>query len=281
MIIDAHHHFWTKAQYEAIYKAYGSPASLQTLVRDYSPQDLRPVLAAMGVDRTVLIQIEATYAHNRELLAIADAHEFVGAVIGWVDLEDILLQDYLDRLAEHERFRGVRNPLELKPTSDWILKSSVLRGLRLLAERQLIFELLMGSDHWNILRQLANSVPNLTLVINHFGKPDDTKFDIWSRTLRQLAPLPRVFVKLSGFMVLFPQSRWRDWTVELVKPYVDQLLETLGPERLMMGTDWPVSTVIGPYVQVLNAIKDCIADLSKDEQTQILGENARRLYAIQ
>ncbi len=281
MIVDAHHHLWRQAQYQAIYDAYGSPSLLQPLLRDFAPKDMKPLLLANEVDRTVLIQIETNDAHNQDLLDLAMAHEFIGAVIGWADLEADDLDEQLKRLCRYEKFKGIRDPLELKPEAEWILQPTVLRGLRVLAEHGLIFELLINHTHWGILPQLADAIPELTLVINHFGKPNSHCFEEWSQMLASIASHLQIWVKLSGIMVLFPETCWQDWSVGEVRLYVDKLVDTLGPQRLMLATDWPVSTLVGSYAQVLRCITDCLDDLSEAEQAHILGDNARRLYDIQ
>ena len=117
-------------------------------------------------------------------------------------------------------------------------------------------------------------------MINHFGKPTADSVTAWDGMLRQIAPLPQVYVKLSGFMALLPANRWRDWAAADIQPFVDRLLERVGPRRLLAGTDWPVATLAGPYACHAAALRDCLAALSSEERALILGKNARRLYAI-
>ena len=280
MRIDAHIHLWRRAQYEVVYRELGRPDILRPLLRDFDAADLRQCLDATGVGQAVLIQVEQNEAHNQELLALASGESGIGAVVGWADLAAVDLPGQLDALIENARFRGIRDPLEGKE-ADWLARPEIRRGLAELARRGLHFELLLGPAQWPAALALARELPDLPLIINHFGKPEREDIAAWHALLDDLAPLPQVHVKLSGFMVLLPPEKWRDeWGAAAIRPYVERLLERLGPRRLLAATDWPVATLAGPYERHVNALNECLAPLSESERALILGENARQLYGL-
>ena len=107
MIIDAHQHFYTKEQYAAIFQAYGSPDILKPLLRDFTPSDLKPILDKFGIDKTVLIQIDNTLENTYELIDISNTYDWIGAVVGWVDLKDPRIGDVLKTLKENIRFKYI------------------------------------------------------------------------------------------------------------------------------------------------------------------------------
>jgi len=82
LVIDAHHHFWdpAKATYPWMTDA------LASIRRRFGPEDLRPLLPANGVDRTILVQTRSSLDETREFLATAAEHDFIAGVVGWVDL---------------------------------------------------------------------------------------------------------------------------------------------------------------------------------------------------
>lgn len=282
MITDAHHHFFTKEQYSKIYKAYGSPDILKPLLKDFSPSDLKPLMDKIGVDQTILIQTETNLKHTFDLLKIAEKYPWVAGVVGWVDLKAPQVGQTLDSLESHSKFKGIRHPLELEPDSKWVMSDDVLRGLQELAKRGLIYDLLVGAPHLEVIPKLAKAVPDLSLVIEHFAKPDikTGSFEEWGEMMGKAAQFPKVSCKLSGIMVLIPEEDWRHWEPLDLKLYVDKVIDLFGVERVMFGSDWPVCTLVGSYEQVFDAVLQCIKELSEDEQSKILSENANRIYKL-
>lgn len=280
MRIDAHIHLWQRSQYQVVYENYDRPQELQPLLRDFTAQDLQTNLAEAGIDRAVLIQLAQTDAHNDGLLVIAAREECIGAVVGWVDLASASLSRRLQQLSHQPLMRGIRDPLEGK-AADWLERPAVRSGLRAIAEQGWLFELLISEEHWSQVVALAKEMPELRLVINHFGKPTGPTQEEWDRQfLSEIASMPRVHVKLSGIMALFPTDQWSQWSAAEVQPFVDRLLERLGPGRLLVGTDWPVATLAGAYSRHMKALEMTLASLSDAEQALILGENARQLYQM-
>ncbi|TMC03525.1 MAG: amidohydrolase, partial [Chloroflexi bacterium] len=82
MIVDAHHHFWDPSRRD--YPWMGD--ELVAIRRPFGPNDLRPLLADNGVEKTILVQTVSSVEETREFLETAAANEFVGGVVGWVDL---------------------------------------------------------------------------------------------------------------------------------------------------------------------------------------------------
>jgi len=282
MIVDSHHHFFTKQQYTQVYEAYGCPDILKPLLKDFSPTDMRPLMDEVGIDKTVLIQMEETLEHTYNLLRIADAYPWVEAVVGWVDLKDSKLGKHLDALVDQPKFRGIRHPLEHEADPHWILDDQVLAGLRELAARNYVFDLLVGPRHWDFLPKIAQAAPELIMVIEHFGRPDvrSLSSNDWAQKMRKMAQYPNVYCKLSGIMVLIPDEKWDDWDPVDFKNHVEKTIELFGVDRVMYGSDWPVSTLVGSYRENLEAIQYCVAGMSSEEKSKIFVENARRVYHI-
>jgi L-fuconolactonase len=58
------------------------------------------------------------------------------------------------------------------------------------------------------------------------------------------------------------------------------VMNAFGPARTMIGSDWPVCTVLASYGRTLRLVRDYISHLTSSEQDSILGENCARFYAI-
>jgi len=283
MIVDSHHHFFTKQQYTRIYEAYGSPDTLKPLLKDFSPTDMKPLMDEVGVNQTVLIQMEETLEYTYDLLRIADAYPWVKAVIGWVDLKDPEICKDLDMFSYQSKFKGIRHPLETESDPRWILNEQVMVGLRELSARNYVFDLLIGPRHWDFIPQIAKAIPELTMVIEHFGRPDvkSQSMDMWRQMMRTMAQYPNIYCKLSGIMVLIPDDKWNNWAPEDFKIYVERTIDFFTPDRVMYGSDWPVSTLVGSYQENLEAIRYCISGFSSEDRFKILADNARRVYKIE
>jgi L-fuconolactonase len=272
-IIDAHQHFWKASLFSA-----GLPAPYTPLIRDFDPEDLRPLLDQAGVARTVLVQTNSATANTEAFLDIADRYPWVAGVVGWVNLGDPDLGKPLDRFQKHPRFKGVRHQWEDEPDPAWIMRPAVIRGLNELARRGLRYDLLAKPPNWPYLRRVADAVPDLALVINHIAKPRiPVQFDDWAETMRDMASIPRMHIKLSG---MTNEADWKQWTPDDLKPYIRTAIELFGPERCMYGSDWPVATLSATYAQVFDALLHGLDGLDASAKAEVLGGTARRFYGL-
>jgi L-fuconolactonase len=273
-ITDAHQHFWAKELF-----AGKLPPEMDALLADFRPEDLKPHLDELGIQQTVLVQTHSSLKNNQEFLDIADACDWVGAVVGWVDLTDPRVGKTLDRLVAHPKFKGVRHQWEDEKDPAWIMRADVLRGLREVAQHGLRYDLLARPPNWPYLTQVAEAVPDLPLVIDHIAKPNikTRQFDDWAATMARAAEIPRMMCKVSGMVT---EADWQRWQPADLKPYITTAIELFGADRVMWGSDWPVCLLAGSYAQVFNALLYGLSGLSEQDKARILGENARRFYGI-
>ena len=71
-----------------------------------------------------------------------------------------------------------------------------------------------------------------------------------------------------------------EWSIELIRPYWETVLEAFGPSRLMFGTDWPVCLLRLSYEEWVSTVRELIGGLSADEQAAIMGGTAVRAYGL-
>jgi L-fuconolactonase len=114
-------------------------------------------------------------------------------------------------------------------------------------------------------------------VLDHIAKPliKDKKISSWKADIETLARFKNVYCKLSGMVT---EADWKNWKQEDLLPYLDIVFAAFGPDRLMIGSDWPVCLVAGMYKQVMEIVLKYINSLSEQDKNKILGENARRAY---
>ncbi len=275
MRIDAHQHFW---RYDPAELGWIDD-SMAALRRDYLPEDLAPLLAAAGFDGCVAVQARQTLTETDFLLDLARRHRFVLGVVGWVDLCAPDVRDTLARLGQHPKLVGVRHVLQDEPDDLFMLGEEFCRGLSAVEAQGLAFDLLIHPRHLPIAAELVARFPGLRFVLDHLAKPDIRNGEIgnWQRQLRKLASFPNVLCKLSG---LVTEADWKAWTPEQMRPYLDVAYELFGPWRLMIGSDWPVSTVAADYAQTMELVEDYLKDRPAAEQAAVLGGNAQRFWAL-
>lgn len=274
MIVDAHQHFWDleTGDYPWLTPDQG------VLYRTYAPDDLRPELERAGVDRTVLVQAADSYADTDAMLAQADAHEFVGAVVGWVPLtRPGEAAEAVERYARHPKFRGVRHLIHDEPDPDWLVREEVLESLGLVAAAGLTFDVVsLLPRHLDHVVTVAERHPSLKIVIDHLSKPriKDGEWEPWATGIARAAHLPNVYAKVSG---LVTEADHRAWTIEDLRPYVGHAVDLFGPERLMAGSDWPVALLAADYQTVWEAARALLGGTDHD---LVFGGTARGFYGF-
>lgn len=279
MHIDAHQHFWTYEPRE--YPWIG--AGMERLARDHLPADLEAVARPLGVEGSVAVQARQSLVESRWLLALADAHPFIRGVVGWVDLRSADVVAALEPLARHRRFVGVRHVVQDEPDPRFLLGADLVRGLRHLHAFGLTYDLLLYPPQLPAAVELAGLLPEQPFVLDHLAKPRITlgpaapEFASWRRDVEALARHRNVSCKLSG---LVTEAAWGAWRREDFTPYLEVALAAFGPDRLMMGSDWPVCLLSGTYAQVAGIVADFIAPLAGAEREAILGGTATRFYGL-
>ncbi len=277
MIIDAHQHVWdlTRARYDWLGPALGP------INRTITQEEALPHLRRAGVDGVVLVQS----ADNREdtdyMLATAERHAEVVAVVGHVPLEDpAATADQLAERSGQPLIVGIRNLIHDRPDPDFLLRGDVDASLGLIAEAGLTFDVVsVLPRHLEHVPVLAERHPELRLVIDHLSKPPIGRDDRepWWSLIARAAAYPNVYAKVSG---LYPGDDMTDWSTETVRPYLHHALECFGARRLMYGGDWPISVLAGDYDVVWRGLRPLFDELGEAERTALLSGTAIEFYQI-
>jgi L-fuconolactonase len=276
-ILDAHQHFWQLSQpfnYGWLYALQNKP-----ICRDFLPEHLEPHLRAVGVRQTIFVQTQHNLEESRWVLGLADKHPFIAGVVGWVDLASHRCEEQLLEFKRYSKFVGVRHVTQDEPDDDFIVRSEILRGLKVLEKHGVPFDLLFYVKHLRHVPALARALPNLPMVIDHLAKPRIRAkvTEDWLPHFKSAAQFPNVYCKLSGMIT---EADWHKWQAADLKPYVDAALECFGPARCMFGSDWPVCELAGTYEQVYHALAEVLGPLSEGDRALIFGGTARHFYGI-
>lgn len=276
-VVDSHHHLWNPQKRD--YPWLTDPG----IARPFGPDDLRPLLAENGVDATVLVQTMPDLDETRELLQIAGENDVIAGVVGWVDLTDAGLVQTLDELKggpNGEYLAGVRHQVQDEEDDQWLLQPDVVRGLEIVADAGLVYDLLVRPQHLPAALMVARDIPNLRFVIDHMAKPDIASGEIeaWTEAMREFAALEHVACKFSGLLT----EAGDNWTVDDLRPCVRAVVEIFGTRRMMFGSDWPVSLLAAEYGTVLETMRESLSDLDLTEEdvAAIFGLTAMHWYGL-
>ncbi|MAF52610.1 MAG: hypothetical protein FI707_14915 [SAR202 cluster bacterium] len=274
-IVDSHHHFWDLSKLDYAWM----PAGESVIKRTYLPADLRPVLRQNDVSKTVVVQAHQSLDETEFLLDIARDTDFVAGVVAWVDLQSPNVGVDLDRLMRRPKLVGVRHQVEDDPDDDWLVRSETVRGLRMLAERGLAYDVLARPRHLSRVPDLAERVPDLRMVIDHIAKPliKDGVMGPWASDIAAVAEIPGVHCKVSGMVT---EADHETWTLADLIPYVAHVVDVFGYDRLMFGSDWPVCLLASGYDRVLDAALEAVAPATPANRAAFLGRNAIRFYGL-
>jgi len=275
MQLDAHQHFW---KYDPAHQVWMND-DMAVLRRDYLPDELQPLLAAAGFAGAIAVQARQMVEETEWLLGLSDRYAIIKGVVGWVDLCSPQLHGQLEQLAQNPKLVGVRHVVHDEPDENFMLLPEFRRGIGQLREFDLTYDLLLFPKHLPVAVKLVAEFPQQPFVLDHIAKPAirEGKVSPWREDLRRLAEFPNVLCKLSG---LVTEAQWKQWRPEDFHRYLDIVLEAFGPERVMIGSDWPVCTLAGDYAATMRIVTDYVETLSAEVRDGILGGNCFRFYGV-
>lgn len=275
MKLDAHQHFWRYNPAEHMWMT----DAMKVLKRDFLPEDLTPLLRERGFDGSIAVQARQSLEETRWLLDLAAEHDQIKGVVGWVDLCSPGLRGQLEEFKGHRRLVGVRHVLQDELDDTFMMRPEFRRGIAQLAEFGLVYDVLIFPRHLPLAIQLVRQFPGQQFVLDHLAKPAIAGgvIEPWARDLRELARSGNVACKVSGMVT---EARWKDWRAEDFHPYLDVALDAFGPERLMIGSDWPVCTLSGEYESAMNIVMGYVERLTPAESAAILGGCCARVYGL-
>ena len=277
--VDSHHHLWDLAVRPQPWLA---PDAMAPIRRSFAMVDLVADASGSGFDATVVVQTVPDVAETEELLDLAAATPLILGVVGFVDLQAPDVGEELDRLRSRPGggwLVGIRSPVQDEPDPRWLLRPEVLSGLRAVAERGLVYDLLIRPRHLGAALRAVTSVPDGRFVIDHLAKPAIASggSEHWTAGMAALALRENVAAKLSG---LVTEASWQSWTLDDLRPYADHALSCFGSDRVLFGSDWPVCRLAATYAEVAEAAEALTGPLNPRERDAVMGDTAVITYGL-
>ncbi|SFU90076.1 L-fuconolactonase [Methylobacterium sp. 174MFSha1.1] len=268
--IDAHHHLWRLADRAGQWP----PPALAAIHRDFTLDDLAPLLAAAGIDGTVLVQTLEDEAETAAMLALAARAPVIRGVVGWTDLTAPDAPEKIARLARDPHLKGLRPMLQDHPDDAWIADPALAPAIDAMVAHGLAFDALVRPRQLGSLLTFALRHPDLRIVVDHGAKPEIGAGGTpgWREAMAALAARPNVWCKLSGLL-----TEAGEGGTEAVRPYAEAILDLFGPARVLWGSDWPVLNLAGAYGDWLDACRALVPPAHHDA---VFGGNAVSFYRL-
>jgi len=279
-IVDSHVHLWDPTRFRMPWldgnARIGKPFGLA---------EFREHVAGLDVEGIVYLQVEVTPPYALlEAQWVADQPADGPPILGivpWAPLEDgDRARSFLDAMVEIDpRIKGIRRLYQGEPDLDFCIRPDFIRGVQILPEYGLSFDLGVFHRHLKNTITLVRACPDVSFVLDHIGKPDikNGMVQPWRDEITELASFPNVTCKVSGMVT---EADPDAWTTADLRPYVEHVLASFGEDRVMFGGDWPVVLMASPYRRWVESLDEIAAGLSDTAQRKLWNENARRFYRL-
>jgi predicted TIM-barrel fold metal-dependent hydrolase len=279
-IIDTHQHLWDLDRFRLPWIKKDSP-----LQRNFLPSDYRKATEGLGIRRTIYMEVDVDPAQQQ---AEADYVQgicregktpMVAAVVSGRPASDGF-EKYVRPLAASKSIKGLRQVLHGEGTpAGYCLQKEFVRGIRLLGDLGLRFDLCMRPGELLDGARLVDACPGTSFILDHCGNANVQARDqsSWRRGLAEVARRKNVVCKVSGIVA---SARPGQWTADDLAPFVNHTLDVFGPDRVVFGGDWPVCTLAATYRQWLEALQAIVRERREEERRKLFHDNAVRVYEL-
>ena len=274
MIIDTHTHFYDPTRPQGIPWPSENEA---WLYRRVLPEHHRALAAPEGVTGTVVVEASAWLEDNQWILDLAIDEPWIVGFVGHVDPNRPEFKADIDRFAANELFRGIRCGGGYFTD---VTAGSFLGDMQHLLARDLQLDVLMGPNLLGQVAELAHRLPDLRIVINHCGSVEigDGELDpVWLAAIAKMAEHAQVYMKVSAVMeksTSYPGPE----DLDFYRPMLDAMWQAFGEDRLIYGSNWPVSDCAGGFKAATDIVKAFFAEKGEEAAEKYFWKNAKAAY---
>ena len=278
-IIDTHQHLWDLRKLTLPWLSGGGHLAKDHLMSDYLQE-----AEGLNVVKTVYMEVDvAEGLHVAEAeyvidLCQRDDNPMVGAVIGGRPASEEFA-DYVARFAGNPYIKGVRQVLHGGTPPGYCLQEPYVRGVQLLGEAGLRFDLCLRSEELLDGAKLIDLCPNTQFVLDHCGNASVQATDRsqWQRDIAEIAKRENVVCKISGIVA---SAKPGEWTADDLAPIVLHCAEVFGNDRIIFASDWPVCTMAATYRQWVEALQSIVQPWSETDRRKLFHDNAVNFYGL-
>lgn len=277
-IVDTHVHLWHPKQLR-----YPWLKDVPDLNKPFLLQDYSDAHHGLKIESIVFVQCDTHpddgFKETAWVTSLAIVEPRIQGIVAWAPLEEgVLVAPFVEKLAEESLVKGIRRLIQTEDL-DFCIQPNFVNGVKTLSRFNLSFDLCIFHPQLANTISLVEQCPNVQFILDHIGKPDikNQLFDPWKQEITRLASFENVYCKISG---LVTEADHNSWTPEDLKPYIDHVIEAFSFDRVIYGSDWPVSTLASGYPRWVHTLQDAVAGCSTDELNKLFHDNAKKFYRL-
>ncbi len=275
-IIDTHVHLWHPKQLR-----YPWLKQVPELNKPYLLNDYAAAYENLDIESIVFVQCDTHpddgLKETEWVTSLSTAEPRIKGIVAWAPLEEgNQVEPFIEKLAENTLVKGIRRLIQGESV-DFCIQSNFVDGVNTLAIYGLSFDICIFHPQLANAIRLVERCPNVQFILDHIGKPDikNQLFEPWKQEIRTLAEHSNVYCKISG---LVTEADHESWTPSDLKPYIDHVIDCFGFDRVVYGSDWPVSTLASEYQRWVNTLHEAVEGCSPDELSKLFHDNAIEFY---
>jgi L-fuconolactonase len=276
-IIDTHVHFYDPSRPGGVPWPSKDEA---TLYRTVLPADYKRVTAAFNITGVIEVEASPLLEDNQWVLDLAGRNPIILGTCGHLEIDNARFGENLECFHKTGRFLGIRIG------STWgrgfhtdLQNPETISNLKLLAKAGLEADVLGGPSILEDVIQISDKVPDLRMVIEHmpFDAPGTgAETSAVARALHEIKERPQVFCKVSN--VLRRLNGGLQKSAKYYRPALEELWDVFSADRLIYGSNWPVSDNVGPYDVVFHVVRDYFATKGLDASQKFFSKNSMIAY---
>jgi L-fuconolactonase len=275
-MIDTHIHLFDTSREKGV---PWPPKDDAVLYKPHLPEEFTESAKASGVTGTVIVEASDWIEDNQWVLDLVESDGFYVGLVGKLDLTDKQFKKNLQKLSQDKRLVGIR--ARVAKSIDFT-DAVVVKNVRAMARRNLTLDILPHGISVADCDIIARAVPDVRIVVNHCfayaadGKPVDEE---WSEQVKKLAENKNVYCKVSG---LYQHSAVQPApkSVEHYRLLLDALWDAFGKERLVYGSNWPVTKRSGDYASYVAVVNSYFAERGQEACEHYFWKNAAEAYQL-
>jgi L-fuconolactonase len=278
-LVDTHVHLWDPDRLR-----YGWLAGVPALNRRHGIEEYHRACGPVAVAKFVFVQCECDPAQSQAeadwVTDVAALEPRLRGIVAQAALEKgTAIEPALVQLAANPLVKGIRRLIQEEKDDAFCVRPEFVRGVQLLSRYGFSFDLCIYHRQLANVISLVRQCPGVRFVLDHLGKPDlkAGTLDPWRAELRELSRLENIWCKLSG---LTTEADWAGWTPADLRPSLDHAIDCFGFDRVMFGSDWPVSSQATDYRRWVATLDEVLGGCSADELHRFYVRNAEAFYRI-
>lgn len=276
-IVDTHTHFYDPERPQGVPWPGKDDKSLY---RKVLPEQFEAFAKPLGVTGTVIVEASPWVEDNQWLLDVAAKDSFVLGIVGNLTPGKPEFAGHVKRFAATPLFRGIR--VNSGPLKAGLGSEEFLADIKRLQGADLELDINGGPELLPLVDRLSTKVPELRIVINHLAnvKIDGPNLEPdWVSGMKACAAHRNVYLKISALV----ESAARDGKAapresDYYVPILESVWTMFGEDRLIYGSNWPVSDRAADYATVLKIVRDFFNAKGAGPAAKFFARNAQAAY---